>query len=83
MARDQDYITEARRANRQVWDGINTLVALQREHTAKNYSTTLGVGAGSNEGVTGADVTAVVFTTANALTAAIAGGHSTNMAKLL
>ena len=83
MSREQDFITEARAANRAVWDGINTLVALQREWNALDYGTTLDDGAGDNLGVTRSEVGAVVFDTAAALVTLLAAGHATNMAKLL
>lgn len=81
--RGQDYITMAREANRAVWDGINDLVALQREWNALDYASTLESGVGSNEGITALEVGAVVFDTATALAGVLAQGHATNMAKLL
>lgn len=81
--REQDFITEAREANRRIWDGINTLVALQREWNALDYGATLDAGVGENEGITSAEVGSVVFDTANALVTLLNTGHATNMAKLL
>lgn len=81
--REQDYITIAREKNRQVWEGINDLVALQREWQALDYGNTLDAGEGDNTGIEAADVGAVVFDTANALVAVLNAGHATNMAKLL
>ena len=81
--RPQDYITLARQNNKQLWDALNNLVALQREYNALDYGTTLPDGEGDNTGITKAEVGAVVFDTANALAAVLAAGHSTNMAKLL
>ncbi len=83
MARQQDFISEARAANKAVWDGINKLVSLQREWNALDYGTTLADGAGENAGVTKTEVGAVVFDTANALVATLNAGHATNMANLL
>lgn len=83
MSRQADYISEARAANRQVWDGINALKALQREYNALDYGNTLPDGAGENEGISKAEVGAVIFDTANALVALLDTGHATNMAKLL
>ena len=40
-------------------------------------------GAGSNDGVSAAEVGAVVFDTANALVGVLGAGHATNMANLL
>lgn len=81
--RKQDFITEVRNANRKIWDGINDLVALQREWTALDYGTTLPLGEGDNDGITNAQVSDVLFTSTNALVATLNSGHSTNMAKLL
>ena len=83
MSRQADYISEARAANRQVWDGINALKALQREYNALDYGNTLPDGSGENEGISKAEVGAVIFDTANALVALLDTGHATNMAKLL
>ena len=83
MSRQADYISEARAANRQVWDGINALKSLQREYNALDYGNTLPDGAGENDGITKAEVGAVIFDTANALVALLDTGHATNMAKLL
>ena len=83
MSRQADYISEARAANRQVWDGINALKALQREYNALDYGNTLPDGSGENDGITKAEVGAVVFDTANALVTLLDAGHATNMAKLL
>ena len=83
MSRQADYISEARAANRQVWDGINALKALQREYNALDYGNTLPDGSGENEGISKAEVGAVVFDTANALVTLLDTGHATNMAKLL
>jgi hypothetical protein len=81
--READFITEARDANRQIWDGINKLKSLQREWNALDYSNTLDNGAGANEGITPAEVGAVVFDTADAFETLLNTGHATNMAKLL
>lgn len=81
--RPQDYISVVRQNNKQLWDALNNLVALQREYNALDYGTTLPDGEGDNTGITKAEVGAVVFDTANALAAVLAAGHSTNMAKLL
>ena len=83
MARSQDYITEARAANKRIWDAINELVALQREWNALDYGNTLEDGAGNNDGVSAAEVGAVVFDTANAFVGVLGAGHATNMANLL
>lgn len=81
--RQQDFYTLARQHNKAIWDGINDLVALQREWNALDYGNTLEPGAGANEGLTDTEVGAVVFDSANAFVAVLGAGHATNMAKLL
>lgn len=83
MARDQDFISEARALNRRLWDAINGLTAMQREWNALDYGSTLASGEGANEGIEPAEVGAVVFDTANAMVGVLNAGHATNMAKLL
>lgn len=82
-SREQDFITLARQYNRQIWDGINSLKAMQREWNALDYGTTLEDGAGDNDGITGAEVGAVVFATTDALIAVLDAGSATNMTRLL
>lgn len=83
----ENYYNNVRNANRQVWDGINALQALQREWNALDYGNTLPQGddlGGDHAGVTRAELGAVVFDTANAMeTEVLNAGHATNMAKLL
>jgi hypothetical protein len=81
--RHQDYISAVRTANRQVWEGINELKALQREWQALDYGDTLPDGEGANEGYTKTEVGAVAFATADALSSLLDAGHATNMANLL
>lgn len=83
MSRESDFITEVRASNKKIWDGINELIAAQREYNALDYGNTLDDGVGANEGITKLMVGSVVFDTANALVAVLNAGHSTNMAKLL
>ena len=83
MARGSDFITLARQHNKNIWDGINALVALQREWNALDYGNTLEDDEGGNAGYTALEVGAVVFDTANAMVAVLGAGHATNMAKLL
>ena len=83
MARGQDFITLARQHNKAIWDGINALVAMQREWNALDYGNTLPDGEGGNADYTADEIGAVVFDTANAFVAVLAAGHATNMAKLL
>lgn len=81
--RHQDFISEVRTANRQVWEGINELKLLQREWQALDYGNTLSDGAGNNAECSKTEVGAVAFGTADALSALLDSGHATNMAKLL
>ena len=83
MARGSDFITLARQHNKNIWDGINALVALQREWNALDYGNTLEDDEVGNAGYTALEVGAVVFDTANAMVAVLGAGHATNMAKLL
>lgn len=83
MSRESDYITEVRQANRQLWDAINDLVALQREWNAMDYGSTLNDFAGENSHLNAAQVGAVVFDSANAMVGVLNAGHATNMANLL
>ena len=83
MAREQDFITLARQQNKAIWDGINALVAMQREWNALDYGNTLDDGLGENADYTADEIGAVVFDTANAFVAVLGQGHATNMAKLL
>lgn len=83
VGRENDYITEARAANRAIWNGINALKALQPEWNALDYGTTLDEGVSDNAGIAPSDVGAVVFDTADALAELLKSGHAANMAKLL
>lgn len=82
-ARQQDYITSVRAANKAVWDGILKLKALQREWNSNDYGNTLGDGIGSNDEISGAEIGAVVFDAADALEAVLATGVGGNMAAIL
>lgn len=75
----QDYIEAVKNANRDIWEGINHLVNLQRQWNALDYGNTLS----ETDGVTASQLGSVVFDTANALVAVLNSGHATNMAKLL
>lgn len=83
MARESDFITEARQAARDLWAAILKLEALQSEFNALDYGTTLPDGVGENEGINKAQIGAVVFDTANAMRGVLDAGHATNVAKLL
>lgn len=80
MPRHEEFVQDARRYNRMIWEGLNALAGLQREWNALDYGTTMPA---EVEGVQRADVGAVVFATADAIEDLLATGHATNMAKLL
>lgn len=81
--RQQDYITEARIAAKQLWEASNKLKALQQEWDSLDYGTTLVDGSGDNSGYTAVEVGAVVFATTDALFTLYDSGHGTNIATLL
>jgi hypothetical protein len=77
--RSAEFVADARRITRAIWDNLNALQVLQAEWNALDYGSNLG----THDDLLPADVGAVVFDTANALRATLASGHATNMAKLL
>jgi len=79
----QDYYTQTREAARQVWEGLNQLLALQAEWNAGTYGDDLGAGTGDNDGLTKDDLGPVIFDGANALETALNAGHATAFVKLL
>lgn len=83
MARQSDYITEARQNARQLWDAVNNLKALQLEWDSLDYGNTLLDGEGENEPYTADEVGSVVFATTDAIMTLFASGHGTNVANLL
>lgn len=81
--RSQDFYAEVRQQNRNIWNGINALISLQREYTANDFGNTLPDGTDEHDGLDRTEIGAVVFDTADALAAVLNAGHATNMAKLL
>lgn len=77
--RKEEFVADARRHVRSIWDALNALEAMQREWNALDYGNTLG----THDGLLPLEVGAVVFDTANALRTTLNAGHATNMAKLL
>jgi hypothetical protein len=77
--RKEEFVSDARRMARAIWDNLNALESLQAEWNALDYINTLG----THDGLAPADVGSVVFDTATALRATLAAGHATNLAKLL
>jgi hypothetical protein len=84
-ARDEDFTTIVRQANRELWQAWLTLKSLQNEWNAQDYGNTLDLDeAGENGHLNAAQVGAVVFDTANAIdTAVMQIGHATNITNLL
>jgi hypothetical protein len=78
--RHAEFVADARRYSRAIWDNLNQLAALQREWNALDYGSTLVAPTG---GPTATEVGSVVFATADAIEDLLATGHATNMAKLL
>lgn len=84
MARESDYVTEARAAARKLWDLLFELEQLQQEWHSLDYGNTLDDGEGENAGISRAEVGAVIIDTCNELRTRITQtGHSANVAKLL
>ena len=83
MARQSDYITEARQHARKLWDAVYDLQALQAEWNSRDYGNTLADGTGENDGYTAGEVGAVVFATTDAIVTLFGTGHGTNVASLL
>lgn len=83
MARQQDFISEARQHARLLWEAINALEGLQKEWNALDYSNTLTDGEGENDKLTRLHIGSVVFDTANAVRTVLDTGHATNIARLL
>lgn len=80
MSRHEEFVADARRYSRAIWDNLLLLQALQREWNALDYGSTLEA---PIDGPTAAEVGSVVFATADAIEDLLATGHATNMAKLL
>ena len=82
--REIEYVTEARAAAKQLWDAVHKLKALQSEYVALDYGNTLEVPQdGGHAGISAADIGSAVFGTTDAVLGLFAGGHATNLAKLL
>ena len=61
---------------------LHGLEAMQTRWNALDSGSTMIAGEGSFNGITSADVGAVVFDTANAVRALLDGGHGTNLSKV-
>ena len=78
--RQDEYKALVRAKNKQIWEALRDLQALQSEWNALDYLNTLVT---EPTEPTAAEFGAVVFGAADALEATLAGGVATNMAKLL
>lgn len=87
VKREMDYVSKVRDANRKFWDAFLTLKGLQKESVAQNYNSNLGPECFAvnteHEGLTSADIIAVVHTTIDAVETFLASGHNTNITKIL
>lgn len=84
-AQKQQYINRARTAATQLWNAQQELLELQREWNALDYGNTLNTPddfTGDNEGLTGANIGAVVFDTANLVQGVLDAGSATNLARI-
>jgi hypothetical protein len=79
----QKFYSEARQATTQLAAAHQKLVALQSQWNNLDYGNTLEPGDGIHFGLTGVEIGAVVFDTANAVTAVMTAGHGTNVSRLL
>lgn len=70
-SRDQEFISKARKLNRQAWDAICGILSLRKEWELKAYATTLEDGEGINSGYTRDMVAAVLEQAAERLEAAL------------
>jgi len=78
MARDQDFITEARQHNQAIWKAIHDAHSrMQSEWNAKDFGNTLADGEGENEGINKEEAGAFVFATIDVFHAIISGGTIT------
>lgn len=78
-SRKEEFVADARRHARNLWEAVNALKGLQKEWNALDYGNVLG----DASGAPAADVGAVVFATTDAVEGLLASGHATNLCKLL
>ena len=83
-AQKQAFINAARVAATNYWNAQATCEALQAEWNAMDYDNALVPAdfTGDNEGLTKAQIGAVVFDTANLIAAVFAAGSATNIARI-
>jgi hypothetical protein len=80
---DLAQYTEARRLAKQLLDAVHGLEAMQTRWNALDSGNTMIDGEGTHNGLTAADVGAVVFATADAVRGLLNAGHGTNVSRLL
>ena len=81
----QAFINRARAAATSLWNAQQELLELQKSWNALDYGNTIVTPddfTGDNEGLTGAQIGAVVFDTANAVQVVLDAGHATNVARI-
>lgn len=83
MTRDESYYANVRQKANEFWNSLQALKALQPQWNALDYGNTLAAGEGVNDGISAAQLGAVVFDTADAVSNLMANGHATNVTKLL
>ena len=82
--RHEEYVRIARQKAIQLWGAYQDLKSMQDEWNAQDYGNTLTIDPGGNNAdILPADVGAVVFATADAITVVMNAGHATNVTKLL
>jgi hypothetical protein len=85
--KQSDFFSNARAYSKMIYDGVNGLKNLQNQFNYGGYGpggpNPLPPGIGENDGITSAEVSAVVFDTADALSTTLNSGHGANIEKLL
>jgi hypothetical protein len=83
-ARKNDFATLVRQQTRVLWDTYHSLLSLQDEWDAQDYTASLASGlAGENAEITVGQLSSVVFDTTNAVKVLMDGGHATNVTNIL
>ena len=81
---NDDYIAEACRNAKAFWDSYHKLRNMQDQWNALDYGNTLKDGASTLvDGITAAEVGAVVFDAMNAVKTVLDAGNATNISRLL
>lgn len=83
MTANESVYANTRQAATELWHALAKLKALQPQWNALDLGNTLPPGTGADQGITAAQLGAVIFDTADAITVVMNSGHATNVAKLL